>query len=68
MKTGVIITTALAAGLLFGGGSAAHAFDLECSGFKQTIGYAGSNPPVSARVLVNTAGWTVRYTAKRRHC
>ena len=60
-----ITTLALAAGLL-GGNAAAHAttfnIDLECSGFKQTLGDAGHNPPVSARVLLNSAGWTVRYT------
>ena len=60
-----IATLALAAGLL-GGNAAAHAttfnIDLECSGFKQTLGDAGHNPPVSARVLLNSAGWTVRYT------
>ena len=61
MKNRIIINV-LAAGLLFGGGSAAHAVDLECTGFKQTLGEAGHNPPVSARVLYNTAGWTVIYT------
>jgi hypothetical protein len=61
MKTGVITTSVLAVGLLFGGGSAARAFDLNCNTFKQTLGDAGRNPPISARVLVSSAGWTVRY-------
>jgi hypothetical protein len=55
--------TWLLAALLAGVSMPAHADEyLNCSGFNQTFGYAGVNPPVTARVTHSDYGrWAVTY-------
>ena len=56
-----LLSAALAVASLGSVSAPAHATLLQCSNFNQISGYAGHNPPVTATVLHDNAGWRVSY-------
>jgi hypothetical protein len=60
----MLITSVSAAGLICGIGSAAHATQLQCSGFHQATGYAGRNPPETAVVSHEGGYWSIHYALR----
>jgi clan AA aspartic protease (TIGR02281 family) len=63
MKTRVITTSVLAAGLLCGLGSAAHA-TLICGASHQLVGKTGTNPVISTTVARDGLMWRVVHTLR----
>jgi hypothetical protein len=63
MKTRVITTSVLAAGLLCGLGSVAHA-TLICGASHQLVGKTGTNPVISTTVARDGVFWRVVHTLR----